>query len=198
MNNLRKPLVIFATAEEAAATLLNFSPTQQEIGFYSSRKADIIISGIGPYAAHSALAKVIDSYQIVINAGIAGSLTDSIEVGALCKIESIHFHHWHPGGIEKVQHYKPLDPIKLQTVGSSLITVEKPLYERSLPFDLVDMEAYPIASLCKQKKRECHFVKIVSDFANKSTIQHIRKQLPFLSLRLCEELDIQIQNSVSC
>lgn len=197
MKNVQKPLIIFATIEEAGATLSQNHAIQVEIGLYSCKKADILISGIGPYAAHSALLKLIDNYQTIINAGIVGSLRDSNQVGDLCTIKSIHFHHWHPEGALQLEHYKPLDPISLQSCGATLITVEKPLYQKSLPFDLVDMEAYPIASLCKQKNRKCHFVKIVSDFVNENTIEHIRQQLPLLSIRLFEELETEIHKSVS-
>ena len=164
-------LLVFATEQEAAATR-NILPPHH----------DILITGMG---CHNVKVKLTDQlnaydYDIIINIGIVGAMRDEFPMGSYVPIKCIYHEH-------------EAEPIGIAPTGFSLLTVEAPLYVTRPAFDLVDMEAYMVASLCKQANKTLHFIKVVSDIVSQHSSAHIRERLPVLSQILSTHIHERLQ-----
>ncbi|MEB1807058.1 MAG: futalosine hydrolase [Bacillaceae bacterium] len=75
-NNNRKILIITSVQAEKEAILRGLKPTNS---------IDVVVSGVGIAAAAAATAKVLatNTYDLVINAGIAGGFVGQAEVGSI-------------------------------------------------------------------------------------------------------------------
>jgi futalosine hydrolase len=89
-NNLKKLLIVVATEVEV---LPNFRRVGNE--FYSLEQygihADVLITGPGSVPTTFALSRVADSYDVIINAGIAGSFTQQFPLGSVLLVDSDSF-----------------------------------------------------------------------------------------------------------
>ncbi len=181
-------LVVFATAEEANATLLKTQARQQGSHFVFDHGI-IVISGIGPFAGYTAIEPFIAQASIVINPGIAGALHDGIQVGSIYSISSVAKLIWHP------KQSTTTEALCIGTAGQpALCTVDFPLHCPTLRdqlqsrFDLVDMEGYAICLQAHRHKKPVQLYKIASDRCTEETSQEIKKNLPFYSQMLCDIL----------
>jgi len=194
----KKLLIAFSTLMEAALTIekLSFTP-QKETGLYSNDKATIVITGIGPYAAFHSIDSLIADYDEILNIGIAGSLSLDIHPFEIHEIGTVSKFSFYPGGKENTSLYhseqllKPIEinhkPIKLITTDFTLTCTS---LRKVLSYDhnLVDMEGYAIAHLCKTKQKKCRMIKLVSDTCDKNTSAIIKKNLHKYSESLFEFL----------
>ena len=164
-----RTLLVFATESEAAAARRALPPHH-----------DICITGMGPKAITENLPRQLNSYDTIINAGIVGSMRDDIAIGTLVPIGRIHYE-----GIDEV--------IDVASTGYSLLTVDAPLYVKKPAYDLVDMEGYMIAHVCKQANKKLHFIKVVSDVVSEHSSLHIKQRLPELAELLASLVHERVQ-----
>jgi len=161
----QKTLIVFATEREASATYKD-SLLQHH---------DILITGIGSRAVENTLAAVVKEYDIIINAGIVGSMHDHIPTGTAVPIRQVFYE-------------KAKSAIDISPSGYCLLTVDAPCYEKNGAFDFVDMEGYMVAHICQHANIPLKFIKIVSDIVSVHSSKHIRERLPELSLMLSKRL----------
>ncbi len=142
-------LITFATYEEAEATLLNLK----------SETVHVAITGIGSFAAYTALLGLIKEYDHIINIGLAGALKPNLPLGSIHPVATVGKYAWHPKGPEK-----RFEDISLQKDGLHLLTFDFPVNEKKeYEADLVDMEGYGIALAAKNYGKKCELYKLVSD-----------------------------------
>jgi len=170
-----KQCILFATLQEAEVTLstLNAEKITQEL--YKSANGHILITGMGMQHTEKMLLNYIHLFDDFLNMGIAGALKTDIVQDTLLQIRAVSSQE---------------STIELQEAGLHLFTHHEPLHDPNERdrlaevHDLVDMEGYTIAKLCKAHKKSCRLYKIVSDFCTKTTSEEIRQALPKLSKQL--------------
>ncbi len=184
--------ILFATHMEAAPLMeaLAAIPAKQEHRFTAHLDGQpllIQITGMGPKAVASTLKNLFADHPIdrVINAGIAGALHESMQIGAVHEIEcaamaDIGTPDW--------------IPVAHKGDAKRLLSVTTPLFDAKQRqglariADLVDMEGATVAAFCQQREIPCTLFKGVSDFAangeqrslhdNLITVsQHVRDRL---------------------
>ena len=85
-----KTLIVAATYEELAQTFEHFG--WQKANFIEQSHFDVLITGVGMIATAFALGRQLDnSYNLVLNVGIAGSFDQTITLGSLVNITSDTF-----------------------------------------------------------------------------------------------------------
>jgi futalosine hydrolase len=85
-----KNLIIVATAAEIAPTLTHFALPSE--GFITTKKFDILMSGVGMVATAFALGQTLTKqYNLVLNVGIAGSFDRSLALGELVEVRQDTF-----------------------------------------------------------------------------------------------------------
>lgn len=87
---MKRILIVVATEVEV---LPNFRQTGKE--FYSLEQfgihADILITGPGAVPTTFALCRIADSYDVIINGGIAGSFTEQLPLGSVVLVDCDSF-----------------------------------------------------------------------------------------------------------
>lgn len=172
-----KPLLLFATFEEAEASLELFQPRSLKPWLYESEHWYLMITGIGSFHAYIACKTFIDQVDHIANFGLAGALKPTFELGSLHEISSVSKLLWHPKGIEAASPF--CHDIILKNSGPTLISSDMPVYNQTLTakHDLVDMEAYAAAIIAQQHNKRCTIYKVVSDHCTPESATQIRQNL---------------------
>ena len=139
-----------------------------------------VISGMGLDVARAATEKLIQEHgcSLVINAGVCGALNDSLERGSVHRVASVVS--------------EDLNVIPLQDDGLRLVSVENPVFQpdRKEPLlahaDLVDMEGYAVAEVCKAQGVRCRMIKGVTDFGDDNGKADIRTHIDVVSESVAE------------
>lgn len=120
--DLKRILIVVATEVEV---LPNFRQTGKE--FYSLEQygihADILITGPGAVPTTFALCRVADSYDVIINGGIAGSFTEQLPLGSVVLVDSDSFADY---GIDDNGTFRHIDTILPHYLKSSLSVMVNP------------------------------------------------------------------------
>lgn len=123
---MRKKLIIVATEVEV---LPDFREAGKEL--YSLEQygihADILITGPGAVPTAFALSRVADSYDVIINGGIAGSFTEQLSLGNVVFVDSDSFADY---GVDDNGTFKHIDSILPQ------LQVALPLSELVNPYSI--------------------------------------------------------------
>lgn len=194
--HLPNRLIVFATQEEAQATL-NTPPSHHDL---------VVITGMGSLAAAAAVAKSLastPSIDEVWNIGIAGALNQRLPLESVCYISTVTKYLSLPTGID--DHSRQLakrtfPPIVLQEKGYSLISSNYPIHhpeirdELAQQADLVDMEGYGVALAAAQAHKRCCLCKVVSDPADFKGPALIKAKLPLLSHTMAKILQLAHHN----
>jgi nucleoside phosphorylase len=146
------------TADCVGQTVFNLRPGKQIV---------VCICGMGQKAALDNTRRLLCEYQVdsVINAGIAGAVTEKMRKCDIFRITSVST--WPV--CSNVYRCNPDFGLDLHP--ASLATVEKPIFDPVLRqriatvADLVDMEGAFIAQACLEKDIPVHAIKGVSDMA---------------------------------
>lgn len=181
-------IFIFATPNEAQATIKKLNSKMIEEHVYKSGSDLIIISGIGSLAALRAVLKYGIAADEIINLGIAGSLNPNLDLGHITEISAVDKFLPHMDPVAS----KAFPPLSIQTQGLKLLTSDFPIHENELRkklspnWDLIDMEGYGIAYGALALGKKFRLVKIVSDFASENGRDLILKNIEKNSMRLAE------------
>jgi hypothetical protein len=188
-----KKLILFATYKEAEALLKEVGAAPLTSSLYKSKLPDIfiLITGMGMIKSAIALASHSKEFDAIYNLGAAAALQEKLPLFSCHKIASVscytplpekstpHTHHF-------VQELFP--PYTLQKEGLRLLSLSFPLNDSSLrhslsnAFDLVDMEAYALATAFPRLS----IVKAISDQGTEEAPHKIAKHLPKISITLKE------------
>jgi nucleoside phosphorylase len=165
------------------------------------RDYTILVTGMGCLNAAIAVTPWLKDCTEIWNLGIAGALNPSCKAGNIYTVSSVSKLNTFPQNIDSYSNdfaLKLCPDIEIATEGLRLISSDFPLHSQERKIannaDLIDMEAYGIASACKRHGVKCHFLKAVSDFCNNDGPAQIKERLPALSLKLAEEFIAQTYN----
>ena len=179
--------VIYATAEEARplldrgnAKLVGHTPFPV---YRIAGDARVIVSGIGMELAREACRELIQKHgtRDVINAGICGALAAGVHRGSVFSVTSV------------VDGSRPGDAGALALDATpglesrTLVTVREPVFRpqekaaMARVGDLVDMEGYAVAAVCRELHVPCRLIKGVTDGADENWEADIRQHLDAVS-----------------
>lgn len=170
-----KPLLIFAHRGEAQEFLqrLPFQAADTEFkGFYETEERSLLLCGEGLPAAHARVSAVLNAFgetlSLVLNLGIAGSLSDSLTAGEIYPIRAVYRE---PEGGQALPSFRSADPNALIDCISAQRRVLTLAYAKRLaPFaPIVDRELWAIASLCADYNLPFFAYKLISDRAGVDT-----------------------------
>jgi nucleoside phosphorylase len=164
----------------------------------------IVVSGMGSAAARRAAAYALDQPNAggVVNAGICGSLRGG-DPGALFSVsEALDGDAWLAGttttGVSLATGpWMGLQRARLATVGDPVFDARRRQALAAVA-ELVDMEGFAVASLCRERGAACHLVKGVSDLANAEGHAAIIRNLPFVCDALAETVMAGLTDRASC
>lgn len=194
---MNKTLLLFATKLEASS-LLEPTYTQKAENLYAFPNYDLLITGMGSFAAMASLSCHLTQYQKVISCGFAGSLDASCTLGQVYTLKSIERLSLTPlsGTAQSIfeQACPVLHPLTTVNLPAKRgLTTDFPLHTTSLPeitsrFDLVDMESYGVEWVCQSRKLPCLHLRVISDFCSATTSASIKEHAQTLSTILSKAL----------
>jgi len=150
-------------------------------------RLEYLITGIG-YKKTSDAIRNVDflRYDMIINAGIAGSLTDKYHKGDLILAKKVYFEdNGTEEGIEITNDFIDLSQFFSQIYQGRIVTVKEAIktekdkqrilqnYPKAVA---VDMEVYPWAVVTARHNIPFHILKVISDHCQKIDIEHIVEQ----------------------
>ena len=194
--------LIFATQIEAESAIahLQAKPVHNHSNLFagehpnSNEKIVILITGMGPKAAYTAMDSLLITQPIskVINLGVAGSLQPDLQVGDLCTINHTNMED---ASDKMFQGFNGINLSPLPDLPQHrLISVHIPLFENerrarlATDADLVDMEGAAVAWACHQHDIPCQMLKGITDFAGADERKMLHKNLSKVSDTLTVEL----------
>ncbi len=185
-------LITFATNEEAKEALALFKAHAIKPGLYTSEIGLIAITGIGPFAAFTALSNLKESFDSVINIGLAGSRLPELEVGSIHSIALCKKYCWNPEASSEKTLSHGFADLTFATQGRSLTTLDFPLYapNSNITSDLVDMEGYGIALAAMSRDLPCSLYKLVSDHCSKDSSSQMKNNIREYSHKIASFLKI--------
>ena len=144
-----------------------------------SRAADVVHVGVGKVQAATTLARVLaergDMIDLVVNLGTAGGL-HAQPLGTIVEVARVHQHDLDVAGIvDLLGRRMPGGPIDVAApagttgrlaTGDRLIADPADRARLALDADVVDMEGYAIAAVCRAFDVPLRIVKAVSDGAD--------------------------------
>jgi len=164
--------VLFATQKEAAPFLAQLN----------SKTVQVSISGMGMEAAGRATEALIEQgATTILNAGVCGALTHSLQRGSVHFIASVCLESGKKISLPSSD-------------GLRLLSVDQPLFEPkrrkhySKEADLVDMEGFAVAHICREKKIPALLIKGVTDFGDAKGRRDIQTHLKSVSESVAQVL----------
>ena len=201
-------LLCFATVIEAQSTIEALAAKAHSRFVYDFEEGQIIITGWGAIAAAIATARHIKNVNEVWNLGAAGLLRhNSHSVGNIVEVGEVgRAVHIHPEVTERAQRIcqSLFAPISLTGDGNArLLSSDYPVDNNALRalhaehFDLVDMEAYGIASAAQSEGIPCRITKIITDFADENAAQSIAETLQKSSQTLAQVVTSSLTQKIT-
>jgi futalosine hydrolase len=145
---LKRILIVVATEVEV---LPNYRQAGKE--FYSLEQygihADILITGPGAVPTAFALSRVIDSYDIIINGGIAGSFTEQLPPGSVVLVDTDSLADY---GVDDNGTYRHIDTILPLNLKSSLSVMTNP-YNLKVNIELARVRGITVSTVSGSNER---------------------------------------------
>jgi hypothetical protein len=181
-------LITMAHAGEALAIIERFQLSQVEKNLFKNDDLVLLLTGEGPFEASVKTALTLPKYRFseVINLGIAGSLTEELEIGTLLPIRTFYL----------VQDFKPafktfksLDQgVDCLTSFERILDPEKAIKLKGVA-QLVDREGWGVAMAAREALVPFRAYKMISDTAGTSgACELIKEEAHQFSLKLAHEL----------
>ena len=171
-------------ADELVALLGAVELCDRPFVTYGFKGGVIVISEMGPENAARATEYLIDRYapQMVVNLGICGALSDDIRVGEVYRITAVVEES---GGETSCQSgaWGDLPTARLASVSEPVFQADRraALARRA---DVVDMEGSAVAGVCDVYRLRCCLLKGVSDLADHTGKDDIKKNIVAVSAKL--------------
>jgi hypothetical protein len=181
-------LITMAHTGEALALIEHFELSVVEKNLFKNDDLVLLITGEGPFEASVKTALTLSKYRFseVINLGIAGSLSDELEIGTLLPIRTFYL----------IQDLKPaFKTFKSLDQGVDCLTsferILDPEKARKLKgvAHLVDREGWGVAMAAKEALIPFRSYKMISDEAGTyGACELIKEEAHHFSLKLAHEL----------
>lgn len=156
------------------------------------KDTDILITGIGKLNAAIRLALKLSEkkYERIINVGLCGCIDKTYPISKIFSIEKVI-----EGDLEPLlgRSEIPLFPLSgnsfeetlLVTQDRAVLTEDQRNHLKGFGAFLADMECFALAKTAKALKIPFHAFKIISDHADSSTLENVRKNALSGSTILC-------------
>ena len=176
--------IIAATQSEAdpLIALLGASKLCNEpFATYRFKSGVIVISQMGPENAARATEHLIDRHgpERIVNPGICGALSDRMQVGKVYRITTVIDENENqipcPSGA-----WSDLPPARLASVSEPVFQPDRRDALAEIA-ELVDMEGAAIAFVCAARNIPCTMLKGVSDLANRTGKDDIKRNISAVS-----------------
>ena len=186
-----KPLIVFATPAEAAATLHRFHAERdaKDCHLYQSTIGPILVPGMGVLAVAQAICRYGHLANEIWNFGAAGALRDGFQLEQLLSIATVARNPLVPDYVcERSQLFqKHIYPdLTIDSDGYHLVSgdypIQDPMAKQNLGrfSDLIDMEGYGVAYAARYCNLPCRIWKVVTDWAQPGSKELIQENLPSL------------------
>lgn len=179
---------IFATLNEARATVEMTEAKPLSETLYRFSKGFILISGIGSVATLTSLASLPKETSHVVSYGLAGALHENLQLETFYEIGSVEKFFSFPDAIDshsKVFGERAFPKLTIGKAPYRLMTADYPIHREKaredLKGDFVDMEGYAIAYFCKKRGLPLKMLRLTSDFAKEATRGLIQQKLEHYS-----------------
>ncbi|MBF0198128.1 MAG: hypothetical protein HQL32_10465 [Planctomycetes bacterium] len=185
-----KYCIIIASEMEARSFIQRFPSgpifKNGTISFYEGDEYDLLICGIGLINCSYALGLIADrSHKYYLNLGIAGGLSNELKIGEIIEVGQCHSAHIKHPFLHHLNAFK-WGPGKTITSAGMAIHDKKAKEELGQNAELVDMEAFAIATCAYYAKTPLLMLKAISDNADKEDTKDIIKRIPELMNSLWE------------
>ena len=161
--------------------MIIFSALPEEVKGLPLQNYEVILTGVGKINATRKLTEYIQTQSFlgpVINYGTAGKASDKVEVGKVYSVNefiqrdmdaiSMGFEKYEtPFGNYALNVTNDPNGVSCGT-GDSFYSYEDTVIAMQADFDIVDMEAYALAKVCKLEKINFRCFKFISDNADES------------------------------
>jgi len=205
--------IVVATLREAKGLLDRLSarkaaeaPLQQYMAPAAGARPAclVVISGMGKAKAARATEFLLDAHKpsAVLNVGLCGALSRDLPRGAQLRIASaVDGDSILAGRPAQAEPCSPAVSCGLPRVGN-LASVDEPVFDdrRRAALaeyaDVVDMEGWAIAHVCRGRHVPVHLLKAVSDFADAGGQKDIQKHVDTISALLAETVLKELETFV--
>lgn len=189
-------LFIFADICEAEAVIREYPFEKKHPNFYSYRNANhlclmdlLILKQWGRDGVISSLTtELLSNYHACINMGFAGSSSFCFPLHSCYTIDRVvELSRENPQALSHQPELTllPLPSLPLAHLASSPIPYKYGIQEH---LQLIDMEGYTIARLCKNQGLPCIMIKIVSDYTIPEGSDYLKNNKHALAETLCATL----------
>ncbi|SYX08865.1 nucleosidase,Phosphorylase superfamily [Chlamydia poikilotherma] len=191
-NYLCKILLILADMNEAKSLIEDFAFIRTDKNFYQCRDSHmsiamdmILLEQWGKDGVIKALKDIkLENYDSCVNLGFAGSCSPDLPLQNFYTINSV-------SQLSKTTPEQLDSAIELEIIAipnlpkATLVSAHTP-YKHGFheTFQLVDMEGYAIARLCKNHNLRCMMIKIISDYATQEGGEYLKKHRDVLAEKL--------------
>ena len=155
---------------------------------YKNDRVHLLQAGLGPALSAQTLGSYLEKHRpaILLNAGLAGALTEGTEINRIYRISDV-INSWNGKSFSLGlrDEFAGLPSARLITVEEA-VTDRRRRDELVKRFEahLVDMEAYALAETARQYDIPFYGLKIVSDFADEDAVETVLKKYK----KLCNHL----------
>lgn len=196
LTNYTRLLFIFADMCEAEAVIQGYPFEKKHLNFYTYRDTNhlcfmdlLILKQWGRDGVISSLTpELLSNYHACVNMGFAGSSSFCFPLHNCYTITRV----------AELNHENPQDPspqpeltlLPLPSLSSAHLASSSIPYKYGMleHLQLIDMEGYTIAQLCKNHNLPCIMIKIVSDYTTPKGSDYLKKNKHALAETLCVTL----------
>ncbi|MEF9497263.1 hypothetical protein [Chlamydia sp. 04-14] len=191
-NYFCKILLILADMNEAKSLIEDFDFTRVNKNFYECRDTHmsiamdmILLEQWGENGVIKALRNTkLENYDSCVNLGFAGSCSPDLPLQTFYTIDKVS--QLSKTSPEQLDSAIALEIIAIPNLPrANLVSAHAPYkYGFHKTFQLVDMEGYAIARLCKNHNLRCMMIKITSDYATQEGGEYLKKHRNVLAEKL--------------
>ncbi|WP_375793284.1 hypothetical protein O1W69_04055 [Chlamydia sp. 12-01] len=191
-NYFCKILLVLADMNEAKSLIADFAFTQADKNFYQCRDSHmsiamdmILLEQWGEDGVIKALRNIqLEHYDSCVNLGFAGSCSPDLPLQTFYTIDKV-------SQLSKTTPEQLDSTIELAITAipnlprANLVSAHAPYkYGFHETYQLVDMEGYTVARLCKNHNLRCMMIKITSDYATQEGGEYIKQHRNVLAEKL--------------
>ena len=170
-----KTLILFAHHGEAISFIDAFSPTKKKtefVEYFEAKNHYFLISGEGGQKVNEHLIHFLAHFKNkvknIIHFGIAGALREEIKINTIYAIRTLYRYGMEKPFFNSFTTQHSIDKVDIITTDHRVLS--DAISKKLKPFaQLIDMEAWYIASIAKAYKKDLKVFKCVSDFAGDDT-----------------------------
>lgn len=189
-------LTIIAALKSELQPLFDFYSPQNKIKMaggtlYQANDVNLFRCGIGKETAQKSFELYVNNISTkgVINIGLSGALSENCKSGEIFLINEIWSQNKSVVFYPELMTIPGLAKARLLTVDAAVFdsTKRDELFEK-YKAELVDMEAYYLAEICKRKNIPLYSVKIASDNADEQAKQQFMANYKKLAVQLSKRI----------